>query len=217
MQSIFIIDYSLKMKVSVIDYGSGNLKSVCNALDAIGCFYQRAETEKDLEGTTHIILPGVGSFKETMVQLENQNLLDILNHLTAKADSYYLGICVGMQILAKSGDEFGHYKGLGWINGVCKRLKVKKYHLPLPHIGWNGINSLKKDSKLLSNISADPIFYFLNSYAIEIDEKIDYVAHTNYGVRFVSIIEKNNIFGVQFHPEKSQELGLQLLKNFISL
>ena len=205
------------MKVAIIDYGAGNIRSVCNAISFIGCDYLLSGDKKELKDSSHIILPGVGSFRGVMSALQEGGLVDILNELVLTQGCFFLGICAGMQILANKGDEFGSSEGLGWINGATKRLTVEQYGLHLPHVGWNDIVGNLNQSKLFSDTSIDPTFYFVNSYSLKVYEEVDSIGHTYYGEKFVSMVEKNNIFGVQFHPEKSQDAGLQLLKNFVSL
>lgn len=205
------------MNVGVIDYGAGNIKSVCNALKFIGCDFVLSDKKEKLDETSHLILPGVGSYKGTMDTLIKLELVEILDDLIIRDGRYFLGICVGMQILSERGDEFGETDGLGWIKGSASSLQVEDLSLPLPHVGWNEICGDLANSKLLFELNEDPVFYFVNSYALNLTEVIDCMGYSYYGVEFISMVEKENIFGVQFHPEKSQSPGLKLLNNFINL
>jgi imidazole glycerol-phosphate synthase subunit HisH len=205
------------MKVAIINYGSGNIRSVKNALNSIGCDYFESSDLTELKNASHIILPGVGSFGGAISALKKRDLDGILQELVIDGGRYYLGICVGMQVLGESGDEFGKHKGLGWVRGSSKRLDVTEMGLNLPHVGWNDIIGNLENSKLLSSFRQVPAFYFVNSYSLCISEKVDFEGHTYFGTKFLSVIEQDNIFGVQFHPEKSQAGGLQLLKNFVTI
>lgn len=205
------------MKVAVIDYESGNLTSVCNALEFIHCEYTLTRDRKQLASATHLILPGVGSYKGTMEALAKFDLVSLLSDLVMDGGRYFLGICVGMQILSKKGDEFGETSGLGWIDGITNSLDVKPFGLSLPHVGWNEISGNLQNSKLLSGLKEDPVFYFVHSFSLRATEENSFTGYTHYGEQFVSMVEKDNIFGVQFHPEKSQQAGLQLLRTFTEL
>lgn len=205
------------MKVAVVDYESGNLTSVCNALEFIECEYTLTRDRKQLAGASHLILPGVGSYKGTMEALANFELVSLLSDLVMDGGRYFLGVCVGMQILSKKGDEFGETSGLGWIDGITNSLDVKTLGLSLPHVGWNEISGNLQNSKLLSGLNEDPVFYFVHSFSLRATGENNFTGYTHYGEQFVSMVEKDNIFGVQFHPEKSQQAGLQLLRTFTEL
>lgn len=200
--------------IAIIDYGMGNVGSVANAIHSLGKEVIIPKTKNDFEAASHIILPGVGSFAEGMKNLENLGYVDILNNEVIKNHKPFLGLCLGMQLLADFGDEGGPSKGLGWIEGSVKKLETKK-DFKIPHIGWNDIFP-RKDSLLFQNV-IQPIFYFVHSYHFLTKETSSIAAEFEYGKRFVAAIEKENIFGLQFHTEKSQSEGLKVLENFLSI
>ncbi len=202
----------MKKKICILDYGSGNVASVYNMINFLG-FECKITNENDyLEKSSHIILPGVGSYSAAMKKIKKKIFLKNLEKQVLKNNKPFLGICVGMQILSTKGYEFEICDGFGWIPGTVRKIKNKK----LPHIGWNNIN-LKNNSPLLKDLDMDQNFYFVNSYQFVPRNNEDVVSTTNYEEDFCSIIQKNNIFGVQFHPEKSQKAGQLLIKNFINL
>lgn len=199
-------------KVVIIDYKLGNINSVANAFNFLGCNTAVSCRKEDIEDADYIVLPGVGAFAEGMKNLENLGLIDVLNKQVLENKKPILGICLGFQLFAKESEENGLFKGLGWVNSRVEKLRVNG--LRMPHIGWNDIK-IKKDSFLLKDIP-DNNFYFVHSYAYQ--SGVDDIATSvcNYGVDFVASIQKGNIFGTQFHPEKSHISGLKLLKNFIN-
>lgn len=200
-------------KVCIIDYGSGNVKSVYNLISFLGynvCISNDADV---IKGSSHLILPGVGSFKSAMQKIHNNVPLKVLKKEVIEHKKPFLGICVGMQILAEVGFEYGEHRGLGWIDGTVGRLDLKQN--PLPHIGWNNI-LIKKQSKIVNNLEHINDFYFVHSYVFRTNESFQ-IADTEYEIKFPSIIQKDNIYGVQFHPEKSQRAGQMLFKNFINI
>ena len=198
--------------LGLVNYGSGNYRSVCNALDFLLIDYLEIKTAQDLASVSHIILPGVGAFNDCMNRLGDTHLLEDLKREVLENKKLFLGICVGHQILMSLGTEFEEKEGLGWIQGTTKKL-VTKDHLPVPHIGWTEVHH-GRDNELFKNIDTGSTFYFVHSYYVEIKNSEDLLATARYGDEFVVAIQRDNIFGVQFHPEKSQENGLQLLKNF---
>jgi imidazole glycerol-phosphate synthase subunit HisH len=205
--------------IGLIDYEFGNTQSLCNALDALNCKFTLCSTPESLEQCSHIILPGVGSFNSTMESLKKLNLINSLNKIILTKKIFFLGICVGFQVIFSEGYEFKNSKGLGWIKGKCQKINnIKNKDLKLPHTGWNEVQFPNK-SKLFKNIEEDKNFYFVHSFCINsvaIDKNI-LLSYSFYGDNFVSSVQKENIYGVQFHPEKSQKNGLQLLKNFTNL
>ena len=201
-------------KVCILDYGSGNTNSVKNIITYLKYDVIVSNQEMDILKCTHLILPGVGAFGASMDKIKNRIPLKILESEVIKNQKPFLGICVGMQILADKGFEFGEYSGLGWISGRVEKLDSKG--LSLPHVGWNDVR-VERKSELTNGLNENHDFYFVNSYAFKADNNKEVVAVTEYGIWFTSIIQKNNIFGVQFHPEKSQKAGQLLLKNFLSL
>lgn len=204
----------MKRQILILDYGSGNVKSVFNI-----CKYVEEDTLisnniEDIKKCSHIILPGVGSYKASMNKIKkNLPLEEIMNQIINKKKPI-LGICVGMQVFANVGYEFEKCNGLGLIDGSVKKLETNKY--PLPNIGWSNIK-VERDNILFKRLEEDNSFYFVHSFAFipKNDDKI--IASSFYEKKFVCAIQKENIFGVQFHPEKSQKSGIQLLKNFINI
>jgi|APSaa5957512535_1039671.scaffolds.fasta_scaffold158242_2 imidazole glycerol-phosphate synthase subunit HisH len=204
------------MKVGIINYGGGNVQSVVNAISFLEIPYVFSNKESELSECTHLILPGVGAFGTVIDTLRAQGLIEILNRLVLEKKKKLLGICIGMQILVEDGVEFGQHNGLGWIKGKCLKLDVAKDGLFLPHIGWNSVQVDIKSFPLFKGIEPGTSFYFVHSYAVKLAEEI-LTARCSYGEDFVAGLMKDNIYGVQFHPEKSQEAGLRLLKNFCEL
>jgi len=196
--------------IAVVDYGAGNLRSVGNALSAIGARYTVVSSAAGVEGASKVILPGVGHFGQIARELDARSLrAAILQHIAA--DKMFLGVCLGMQVLFASSDEAIGAVGLGILPGV-----VTKFAAPgrVPHMGWNAV-SRTSDSRLLHNVGADENFYFANSYFCPLTAAT--TATTNHGLDFSSVVEVGNVFGVQFHPEKSGQSGLRVLENFAGL
>ena len=200
-------------KIGVINYGAGNFSSVWNALNFLEIPCAEVRDSSSLAAASKIILPGVGAFKNAMVRLEEMKLIEPLRNLVLNDQLPFLGICVGHQVLATIGKEFEDYSGLGLVDGEVDQIQGEK--IVLPHMGWNEVEP-KPESKLFQNIP-DPCFYFAHSYSIRLKDEKDAAAYCDYGERLVAAIEKKNIFGVQFDPEKSQWAGLQLLRNFSNL
>lgn len=206
----------MKDKIIIVDYGMGNLFSVRKKLYSLGIDAIVTSDKKELETADKIILPGVGHFAKAMENLKNIGLIKVLNQAVLVEKKPVLGICLGVQLMAKFSEE-GNVDGLGWIDATVERFKIKdtlKYKVP--QMGWNTV-SQEKDSKLMHNISLEDEFYFVHSYHLNVLEKEIILNKTNYEYDFVSAIEKDNIFGVQYHPEKSHNAGAQLIKNFIEL
>ncbi|NQS99125.1 MAG: imidazole glycerol phosphate synthase subunit HisH [candidate division Zixibacteria bacterium] len=204
--------------ICVIDYGAGNLPSVKNALEAVGQKSLLARNAGDLERAGAIILPGVGAFGDGMKTLKEMKLLDALNEQVLHKKKPYLGICLGLQFLGKSSEEHGCHKGFGWLEGEVKRIVPKDKSQRVPHIGWNNIH-ISKHCSLFDGLDEEPVFYFVHSYSLVMDRK-DGEATTaivNHGRDLVAAVQKDNIYGVQFHPEKSQRNGLIVLENFVKL
>jgi len=200
-------------RIGLIDYGAGNFSSVRNALDYLRLEVIELRNPAHFETATHLILPGVGAFASAMRRLEQLDLVDTLKEQVLVKRRPFLGICVGMQVLASRGREFEEYPGLGFIEGTVDKINGQGHGLRLPHIGWNELN-LIRSSPLFARMNGLPTFYFVHSYHLVPKEKGVIVATCEYGAEVVSVVEKDNIYGVQFHPEKSQRGGLQLLKNF---
>jgi len=199
--------------IAVLDYGMGNTGSVVNAVNSLGFKAIVTTSKDDLKKASHIILPGVGSFNEGMKNLHKLDFFETLNSEVVNNHKPFLGLCLGMQLLAENGEEGGPTEGLGWIKGLVKRLDIDEKNFKIPHVGWNDVFP-KENSILFQNIET-PIFYFVHSYYFDVYEKSSVAGESDYGMIFPTAIEKNNIFGLQFHTEKSQREGLKVLENFI--
>ena len=200
--------------ISIVDYGMGNVGSVKNAVEYLGHDVIIPKTKEDFEKSSHIILPGVGSFADGMKNLSQAGFIEILNEQVLTNQKPFLGLCLGLQILADIGEEGGLTKGLGWIKGKVSRFNIEKSY-KIPHMGWNDV-IIKKNSILFNGIE-NPIFYFVHSYHFTPDDKSVISAEAEYGEKFVAAVEKDNIFGLQFHTEKSQQEGINTLDNFLSI
>lgn len=201
-------------KLCILNYGSGNVGSVFNMLSTITDGAVVSNQPADLVSSTHIILPGVGAFGSAMKKIRKAIPLDILEEEVLRKGKPFLGICVGMQVLADRGFEFGEHKGLGWISGTVEKMKSGSFSLP--HVGWNNIE-ISKQVKLFDGLPDNQDFYFVHSYIFKERNPSDAAARTDYGEKFTSVVARDNIFGVQFHPEKSQKAGRIILKNFIEI
>ena len=201
----------------IINYKIGNLGSISNMFRKIGTEVVISSGITDIEKAKKIVLPGVGSFDNGMNNLKKLGEIPILNRKVLIDKTQVLGICLGMQLFAKKSGE-GKLPGLGWIDGEVVRFKFKndQGNLKVPHMGWNTIK-IKKDNILLKDMYQEMRFYFAHSYYLACNSLEDILATTNYGYEFPSIIQKENIFGVQFHPEKSHKFGMIILKNFSNL
>jgi len=199
--------------ISIIDYGMGNSNSVKKALDFLNIKSEITSSIKTIKLADKILLPGVGAYSDAVDALHNLNIFDELKEKVLIKKTPILGICLGMQLLANSSEESKDKKGLSFIDTSCKKFTCD---LKVPHVGWNDIDILKTDSPLFKNIPNHSDFYFVHSYHFDtnINEKSTIV---EYGYKFTSSYEKDNIFGLQFHPEKSQKYGLEILKNFGNL
>jgi len=201
--------------IGVINYGSGNFLSVWNALERISSKISNIQNPSELKKCSHLILPGVGSFGHAMAKLKELNIIEALQEELLINKKNFLGICVGMQVLATEGHEMGVFKGLDLINGKVNLLQADLPNGILPHMGWNELTGMD-NSPLFKNIEYDATFYFVHSYHLVCSENVKAVK-SFYGQEFNAAISKDNIHGVQFHPEKSQLNGLKLLKNFLDL
>ena len=209
----------MKKNITIIDYGSGNILSAKQSfarviktekIDADVCISGNPEKIKE---STHIVLPGQGAFETCINGLEEiPGMIDELNNFVIVKKKPFFGICVGMQLLANNSLENGNHKGLGWIDGTIEKLPSQK--LKMPHMGWNSIKVLNKN--LMIN-PKETDYYFVHSYYFNCKNKENILAETNYGIDFPSIINKENIYGLQFHPEKSSEQGLDIIKSFIKI
>jgi len=197
--------------ISIVDYGVGNLGSIANMLERVGCQSSFARSKEELEGAKKIILPGVGAFDYCMRSLNQSGMRESLDKLVVEKKIPVLGICLGAQMLGDKSDE-GVEKGLGWIAMESK--KFSNVLMRVPHMGWNFVEPLR-DSVLFENTCDPQRFYFVHSYYMKPQQSECALATTVYGEKFTSIVAKNNIFGVQFHPEKSHRFGMNLLRNFV--
>lgn len=197
----------------IIDYGMSNLGSIANMLKKIGFNSIISSDPKEIASANKLILPGVGAFDSGMGSLEKLGILNTLNQKVLNERIPILGICLGMQLMT-NGSEEGRLPGLGWIDADTK--KFANTTLKIPHMGWNMVKH-KKDSKLFEEQKSEKRYYFVHSYYVDAYDEKDVLTTTPYGDDFVSSFEKENIFGVQFHPEKSHSFGMRLLKNFMEL
>ena len=200
--------------ISIINYNAGNIKSIQNMLKRIGVKSMICSSAEEIEQADKLILPGVGHYDHGMKNLHQSGLIEILNKKVLEDKTPLLGICLGAQLLGNKSEE-GIEKGLGWIDMEVIKFDKKKLSssLKIPHMSWNEIK-MNKPSALLEGLNNDSRFYFVHSYHMQPSDKADILTTTNYGYNFTSAIEKNNIYGVQFHPEKSHKFGMQLLANF---
>jgi glutamine amidotransferase len=203
--------------IAIVDYGSGNIQAFANVYKRLNIPAVIARNADDLRVATKIILPGVGAFDRVIECLQSSGMRKTLDELVLRRRLPTLGVCVGMQILARSSEE-GKLPGLGWIEGEVKRFDFSR--LPgvprLPHMGWNDVRTAAQGA-LFQGLETDARFYFLHSYYFQCSRSSDVAATTDYGGAFTSAVGCENIFGVQFHPEKSHHCGIQLLKNFANL
>ena len=208
------------MNVTIVDYKSGNISSVINSFEEVAKDKVNIEVTSDLnkiKSSDKVVLPGQGSFKSCVEALNNINgLTDILNEFAITNKKPLLGICVGLQMFADIGYEETETKGLGWIAGKVSKIDNQNGKFKLPHIGWNQIN-IVKDSKIFKEINNNSHMYFVHSYEFIPEDKNVISATTDYSSNIVGSVEKENIFGTQFHPEKSDKMGLKIIDNFISL
>lgn len=203
--------------ITIVDYGSGNIGAIGNIYEKLNIPFKIAKVPEDVKGAEKLFLPGVGAFDETMHKLDEMGFREVLDVEVLQNRIPIIGICVGMQILAE-GSEEGVLPGLGYIKGRVKKLNEAQLlgKPKLPHLGWNTIE-IKKDIPLFQGIDQDFGFYFLHSYYFECENTEDILAATTYGVLFASAVGRNNVYGMQFHPEKSHHNGVKLLHNFALL
>lgn len=200
--------------ITIIDYGMGNLGSIKNMLKKIGIESEITNEIEIIRKAEKLILPGVGSFDKAMDNLDSLGLIEVLNDKVLVDDTPVLGICLGMQLLANSSNE-GEKKGLCWIDAQVLKFNIDSC-FKVPHMGWNNVVQ-KKECDLFLGMYANPRFYHVHSYYFKCNNNDDVLATTNYGGEFTSAINKGNIYGVQFHPEKSHKFGMKLLENFAKI
>lgn len=202
--------------IVIIDYGMGNLGSIANMIRQIGVPAEVTDEPGRIESADRLILAGVGAFDAGMQHLHDTNLIPLLEQKVLKQKTPFLGICLGMQLLAFQSEE-GNQKGLGWVNAETLRFQPEKIGPKhrVPHMGWNEI-LVQKPHPLLAELGEEPRFYFVHSYYVNCLEKEAVLATTDYGLAFDSVLGKGNILGTQFHPEKSHRYGRKILENFIN-
>ena len=206
----------MSQNVAIVDYGMGNLFSIKKRVESLGTNVIVASNAEDLNKADKIILPGVGHFAKAMENLRDRNLLETLNEAVLTRKKYVLGICLGMQLMARHSEE-GDAEGLGWFDAEVVRFRIKDtLRFKVPHVGWNEV-VMKRETPLLKDIPDKSEFYFVHSYYFLPGNPADEITATEYEVFFTSCIQKENIFGVQFHPEKSHDVGIKLFENFLNL
>lgn len=202
------------MAIAIIDYGMGNIHSVNKALQLYGAKTLVTNKSQDLSLCDKIVLPGVGAFDQAKLELEKQGLIPaLLEQINNKKP--FLGICLGMQLLFDESEEANRCRGLSLLRGSVKKFNART--LKVPHMGWNQLNKSQKECPLLQGIPEGSYVYFCHSYYPEPKDKDIIVATTDYGIDFASVVWRDNLFGVQFHPEKSQAVGLKIIENFVKL
>jgi imidazole glycerol-phosphate synthase subunit HisH len=200
--------------ITIVDYGIGNLGSVKNMYKRIGVRTVIESSLGNISKASKIILPGVGDFDNAMQRINNSGLREILDRKALQEQIPVLGICLGMQLLTRSSEE-GSLPGLGWIKATTSRFP-KFPKLKIPHMGWNIVSSVR-ESPISKNLPEETRFYFVHSYCVRVENEEDSILKTNYGINFDAAIQHKNIYGAQFHPEKSHKFGMQFLTNFASL
>ena len=203
--------------ITIVDYGLGNVQAFANIYKRLGIETVLARDASGLAGATHLILPGVGAFDWAMARLNQSGMREALDELVQVQHKPVLGVCVGMQMMARASDE-GQLPGLGWFDAAVRIFDATRLvgRTQLPHMGWNDVDPARTDG-LLRGLGEDARFYFLHSYYIDPNDPADVLATTAYGDRFTCAVQRGNVHGVQFHPEKSHGWGIQLLKNFAEL
>jgi imidazole glycerol-phosphate synthase subunit HisH len=201
--------------IVIVDYGMGNLRSVQKAFERINIPAKVSSDIADILAAEKLVLPGVGNFEKGINNLKDRNILESLNETVLIKKRPILGICLGMQLMTEFSEE-GNCDGLGWINAKTQKFIFEKDGLKIPHMGWNNLYMLNPNP-VFSGVEQDKFFYFVHSYYITCKDTNNIISETHYGMKFVSSFRKNNVYGCQFHPEKSHDAGLLLLKNFALL
>lgn len=203
--------------ITIINYNAGNIKSIQNMLKRIGAKSCISSNAEEIEQAEKLILPGVGHFDYGMRNLQESGLIEVLNKKVLTDKVPLLGICLGAQLLGNRSEE-GIIPGLGWIDMEVVKFDENKLaeNLKIPHMSWNEM-IIKKQSELLAGLNNESRFYFVHSYHMKCNDENDVLTNTNYGYEFTSAVEKDNIYGVQFHPEKSHKFGMRLLENFVNI
>lgn len=202
--------------VVIVDYGMGNLHSVSKRVRRLGVEWCVSSSPEEIKNANKLILPGVGHFGKAMGNLRSRGLVEPLNEAVGNVGVPILGICLGMQLMTESSEE-GDCPGLGWFKAKVHRFQIKdELNYKVPHIGWNQIKKMKR-TPLDVGIADNSEFYFVHSFHVECEDESDRLHQTTYECSFTSAIQKENMFGVQYHPEKSHDLGIQMLKNFLEI
>jgi len=200
--------------IGIIDYGLGNLTSVAGAVEKVGFTSVVSSDPAVLDQADKLILPGVGAFGDGMRNLRGRGLSDALTEMVVRRAKPVLGICLGFQLIARSSEEFGHHEGLGWVDGRVTRLTPSDPTLRIPHVGWNEL-SQTRPCALFEDIPDSALFYHVHSFKMDVADDGIVVGRCDYGGTFVTAVQWRNVYGTQFHPEKSQRHGLTLLRNFL--
>ena len=198
--------------ITVIDYGMGNLGSVINMFKKIGVVSKITSDLEDIKTATKLLLPGVGSFDKAMQRINYSGIKEVLDYKVLKEETPILGVCLGMQLLTNNSEE-GIEKGLGYINASTKKFSFQDKKMKVPHMGWNLVEK-STSSLLTTNFEEESRFYFVHSYYVEVEKQENSILKTTYGLEFDSAIQHKNVYGAQFHPEKSHKFGMKLLDNF---
>lgn len=202
------------MSIVIVDYQMGNLRSVQKALESVGHDAEVSSDPEVIAAADKIILPGVGAFRDAIRELESRGLPDVLRK-SIDEDKPFLGICLGLQLLFEVGKEHGEHRGLGVLSGSVERFPESE--LKVPHMGWNQVNIEQPDCPLFQSVPQEAYFYFVHSYYVRCNDAAVTWLSCDYGIKFCAAIRRGNLFATQFHPEKSQEHGLQILRNFANL
>jgi len=201
------------MTIAIVDYGMGNLHSVSKAVERLGYDYVISGDEREIMQASGILLPGVGAFGDAMIHLRETGLDQVMQR-AASENKPLLGICLGMQLLFDGSAEHGDHEGLGLLPGRAVRFEAGE--LKVPHMGWNRLQFTSENEPLLSGLEPGHV-YFVHSYHVELEQRSDLIASADYGLPVTAIVGRENVYGMQFHPEKSGELGMSLLRNFLKL
>jgi glutamine amidotransferase len=198
--------------IAIVDYGMGNLRSVQKAFQKVGAEAVVTDEREAIESARAVVLPGVGAFGDAMTNLRSQGLVKVIERVVERSTPLF-GICLGLQLFFQESEEMGLHQGLGFFPGRVRRFDVG---LKVPHIGWNQVH-IRRQSPLLDGLAGGSYAYFVHSYYVEPTEDDSVLATTDYGLDFASIVGRGNVFGIQFHPEKSQDVGLRILSNFVAM
>ena len=203
--------------ITIVNYKMGNIRSIVNALDYLGVSSRVTSSPQEIMASEKLILPGVGYYNSAMQNLHEMGLVEALNEVVLEKKRPILGICLGMQLLADHGTEDGEVKGLSWIAGRVERFKFDDPFCRIPHTGFNSVRFTEQKSQLFNSLNDQADFYFVHSFHMVCDEHQDVSGWADYNGNFVASVEKGNVFGTQFHPEKSQSNGLVVLRNFADI